>query len=66
VGELIAPPPATCLPVLAPLLPTPNDTAPLVNDLLPAMGEQYAGKAFLRKSPITGLSTSGSKKKKVW
>lgn len=45
---------------------TTGDPISVVNDLLPAMGEQYAGKAFLRKSPITGLSTSGSKKKKVW
>jgi hypothetical protein len=45
---------------------TTGDPISVVNDLLPAMGEQYAGKAFLRKSPITGLSTGGSKKKKVW
>jgi hypothetical protein len=45
---------------------TTGDPISVVNDLLPAMGEQYAGKAFLRKSPITGLSAGGSKKKKVW
>ena len=45
---------------------TTGDPISVVNDLLPAMGEQYAGKAFLRKSPITGISTGGSKKKKVW
>lgn len=33
-----------------------GDPISVVNDLLPAMGETYAGKAFLRKNPITSLS----------
>ena len=32
-----------------------GDPISVVNDLLPAMSEQYAGKAFLRKNPITSL-----------
>ena len=41
---------------------TTGDPISVVNDLLPAMGEQYAGKAFLRKSPITGLNTKNKPK----
>lgn len=38
-----------------------GDPISVVNDLLPAMGEEYAGKAFLRKNPITSVNTNTSK-----
>jgi hypothetical protein len=41
---------------------TSGNPISVVNDLLPAMGEQYAGKAFLRKNPVVGLSNKNPTK----
>jgi hypothetical protein len=37
-----------------------GDPISVVNDLLPAMGDTYAGKSFLRKNPITQLNNNPS------
>jgi hypothetical protein len=41
-----------------------GDPISVVNDLLPAMGDTYAGKSFLRKNPITQLNNDSSNSSK--
>lgn len=41
-----------------------GDAISVVNDLLPAMGDTYAGKSFLRKNPITQLNNDSSNSSK--